>query len=99
VALGVDAKQIVGQGLQYPPQLRIGPQQLLRAEIESPLNHLPVLVELDVSLVHGLQKRPPGLRYRVHASEEFLQLAAKQAVRLVHAIQTSAKPVRVIVWL
>ena len=89
----------VGRGIEHGAQLGVGLHQLVGAEIERPLQHGAVLVELAIGAVDGIDEGPE-LRVggRSLAAEMLSDLAPEQAVQ-PRAHQTSVNVVIVIVWL
>jgi len=96
-AAGVEPQDVIGERADERPQLAVGLQQLLRAEVERSLQHGAIVVELLVRLI---DRREHRLELRRHArlGEVALQLPAQQAVQLGHR-QRSDSVVTVMVWL
>jgi hypothetical protein len=79
-AVDRDTQKEVRRRLQHRARLRIRLQELLRADLERPLQHRAVVVALAVGLVDGLEKTRPRPRNLIVRPEVALDLPAEEGV-------------------
>ena len=79
-AVDRDAQKEVRRRLQHRARLRVRLQELLRADLERPLQHRAVFVALPVGLVDRLEKTRPRPRDLIDRPEVALDLPAQEGV-------------------